>query len=534
MAQLQHLIERVGARSERVGVTINHWHVLMLLGAISYAAVSCLFAVLGQPNADEGWYLYASKLVYGGVLPYQDFAYTQMPLLPYVYGIPQRLFGPSLLVGRLTSVVLSLGTFGMCCSIARRYGDERAAAITALLLLSWTYGVYYQTIVKTYALVSFFVVATFWLLSSKLNDDVRLPLAVICALAAAMTRLSALVFAIPIVAYSFTLKPKTMLNGAAHLLHLSLLILLVFVLPNRKAITWNLLTHHVGQWGDTSVLHKLAQIVGWRLPSLVLFWGPYIALAVYALCHTHRRTSLRTCLRCHAPLAVFVGGITLFVASHLLTGGWHLDYFVPAATALLPLVAVLLSNVYTHLQRQVLARRRLTRAFGATLMYGALTGVYFVDVGGMQTPLEEITEVAAVVADHAQPSDKVLALEALWVAVEADRATLPGMSMAQFSYQPMERQTAQALDLVNGDIVVEQIERNAAAVIVLTALDWQLFEQSGYAAAVREGLAQHYRLAFTKDHFGQHAQRVEVWVLNQQTAPHNEQGHAKPCPYMLS
>ena len=39
----------------------------------------------GNLNQDEGWYLYAAKMVKGGQVPYTDFAFTQGPLLPWVY-----------------------------------------------------------------------------------------------------------------------------------------------------------------------------------------------------------------------------------------------------------------------------------------------------------------------------------------------------------------------------------------------------------------------------------------------------------------
>jgi hypothetical protein len=269
-------------------------------------------------------------------------------------------------------------------------------------------------------------------LGSKLRADLRLPLAVTCALLAAMTRLSALPFALPIILYAVVVQPRTMLNYAAHLLHLSLLGIVVFILPNREAITWNVWTHHLGQWGDTPAWHKLMQIVGWRLPSLLLFFSPYVALAVYMLRYTRRTMPWHAYLRRHAWLAAFMSAVILFVVSHLMTGGWHLDYLVPAVTALLPLLAVGLSHLCDQVPQHSPAMRWLQRAFGATLLYSVVTGVYFVDVSGGQRPLTEIDEVAACVATHAQPSDHVLVLEALWVAVEANRLTLSGLSMAQF------------------------------------------------------------------------------------------------------
>ena len=56
------------------------WAGLVLLLSV-WAAV--VFNAWGRElNADEGFYLAASKATLQGELPYRDYAYTMMPLLP--------------------------------------------------------------------------------------------------------------------------------------------------------------------------------------------------------------------------------------------------------------------------------------------------------------------------------------------------------------------------------------------------------------------------------------------------------------------
>ena len=45
----------------------------------------------GDLNQDEGWYLYAARLVSEGKVPYRDFAYPQAPLMPYIYAVANPL-----------------------------------------------------------------------------------------------------------------------------------------------------------------------------------------------------------------------------------------------------------------------------------------------------------------------------------------------------------------------------------------------------------------------------------------------------------
>ena len=98
------------------------WRIGAAGGVVLYVAISIAFIFLGRPNADEGWYLLASKMVLQGQLPYRDFAFTQMPLLPYIYGIPQILFSSSIVIGRVTSVILSLAAFTVWLYIAKIKG----------------------------------------------------------------------------------------------------------------------------------------------------------------------------------------------------------------------------------------------------------------------------------------------------------------------------------------------------------------------------------------------------------------------------
>src|SRR5260370_42211234 len=54
-------------------------------------------------DGDEGFYLMASRLVFEHRVPYRDFFFTQMPLLPYIYGLWMRAIGTSWVSARKLS-----------------------------------------------------------------------------------------------------------------------------------------------------------------------------------------------------------------------------------------------------------------------------------------------------------------------------------------------------------------------------------------------------------------------------------------------
>src|SRR5690606_37005983 len=85
-------------------------------------------------NLDEGWYLGAAKLVYAGKALYRDFAYTQTPLLPYLYGLLQPVFGLGIYQGRFLTVLLGLTAWLLSAVSAYRIGGWRAGVCCLALL----------------------------------------------------------------------------------------------------------------------------------------------------------------------------------------------------------------------------------------------------------------------------------------------------------------------------------------------------------------------------------------------------------------
>ncbi|NIP27261.1 MAG: hypothetical protein GWO38_26480, partial [Phycisphaerae bacterium] len=55
-------------------------------------------------------------------------------------------------------------------------------------------------------------------------------------------------------------------------------------------------------------------------------------------------------------------------------------------------------------------------------------GQHLIDRSGGKAPIEEIQEVAIFVAEKTAAEDRIFAMEALWVVVEAERRTLPNMT----------------------------------------------------------------------------------------------------------
>lgn len=71
------------------------------------AAIFIAIARYRLVDGDEGFYLLAAKSVFHGKLLYRDFFYTQMPLLPYIYGLWLKIAGETWNSGRMLSSLLA-------------------------------------------------------------------------------------------------------------------------------------------------------------------------------------------------------------------------------------------------------------------------------------------------------------------------------------------------------------------------------------------------------------------------------------------
>ena len=97
----------------------------------------------------------ASRLVFEHKVPYRDFFFTQMPLLPYVYGLWMQVAGTTWIAARALSAFFTmlLGA-AMYVHVCKETGRWTAGLVTVVLFVSSTYIFGWFPAVKTYALSS--------------------------------------------------------------------------------------------------------------------------------------------------------------------------------------------------------------------------------------------------------------------------------------------------------------------------------------------------------------------------------------------
>jgi 4-amino-4-deoxy-L-arabinose transferase-like glycosyltransferase len=145
------------SRSQKIAFwTILFLHLCLLLVFVFFRLI----------DYDEGSYLSAARLVREGNLPYIDFFYPQMPLLPYAYSSVSHLGFPSIYWGRLisalTGLLLSIAVFRFLLEFSR---EAKVSLFLFFLYCLNGLTVNWHSVVKTlvfsdlFAFLSFFCFA---------------------------------------------------------------------------------------------------------------------------------------------------------------------------------------------------------------------------------------------------------------------------------------------------------------------------------------------------------------------------------------
>ena len=414
---------------------------------VAFAALGAAAVWFGGLNQDEGWYLYAARLVEAGKMPYRDFAYTQGPLLPIVYSVfcgAWEQFG--LLGGRI--VTLSIGLTGLffAAALARLLaieGRKGAAGVIAFTLLGCSlYHIYYLTIPKTYALTTCFLLMGFYLLAFGLVKCRAIFLralmlfgAGLCLAFAAGTRIST---GACLAVAGFALLAKFRRYGwlfAAFGLGGALGLALIYgpfvMLPEfRDAIAY-----HAARSGfdPAFTVGSLSRLVRWYLPVFVL------AGMIAFRNRRERATDVEApscAVREDVQMMLALGFLAVFAVQMLAPFPYE-DYQVPVMALLATFVAAKISSVATiSISRIALLTLGMTWAcsFGSPLLEKWTTNPQDRLWPRMKPKCElrQLQDMAKVI-EALDPAGDTLLTQDLYLAIETNRKVPKGLEMGPFS-----------------------------------------------------------------------------------------------------
>lgn len=347
-----------------------------------FALGALLFSYFGRGNYDEELFLYASNLVYHGKLPYRDFPYIFGPVLPFVYGVPQALFGPSLLAGRITSAFLSTITALSGSLIAYRFSRKLGVLVFLALILLNPLMLWVFTVTKTESLVTPLVMTSLAVWIARPRDRRALIVAaslLLWAVGVRQTVAPAFIVLTAVIFFQMRDSKRDMVLAGVVLVLQGLLLFGVLALLARGNMLFHLLeTHLVYRETDYSIGERIDDIITFYPRELLQHFAVLLVpfAAILGVLAQRWRQGWRPSLKAldSDPLSaqvLLIVAAGLVFAPHLFLSLPFISYFVVTSTILAVAVA---SAVVTmeQFRSKRLAEFAPAAVLGAILLGGGL------------------------------------------------------------------------------------------------------------------------------------------------------------------
>ncbi len=412
------------------------------LALFAYVVLVSAAIWMGGLNQDEGWYLYAARLVKEGQVPYRDFFFTQAPLISWVYSV---FYNDCWGVLGFRIFTAALGLLGILCAIrlvremvpAEKRGIS--SLIVAFLLGSNLYHLYYTAIPKTYALAGLFILVGYLFLAlsfgkAGFKKGGLLFLSGLALAFAAGTRIS-LGALLPIVGLGLLISFRKngwgfVWFGLGGFLGLAFVYGPFLLDPAAREGLFAAQAYHAARGGFDPIftVGSLSRLVRWYLPVFVL-GGAALLVNLKKGVPESKSPMLGYCL---------AGAIGVFVVQIAAPFPYE-DYQVP----IMPLFVVFIACYIGRLPKNesldnlwVLLALGLTWAssFGSPLLQQWTTNGQdrFWTLKKAKTELAQLREAAAEV-EWLDPGGKDILTQDLYLAVECGRKVPRGLEMGPFS-----------------------------------------------------------------------------------------------------
>ena len=489
----------------------------------------------GELNQDEGWYLYASRLVHDGLVPYRDFAFTQAPVLPFVYSLAHRWISEYGVAGGraftwLLGLLGCLGATVLASQVVPREQRRLAAVLAFALIGVNVYQSYFTTVVKTYALCGMFLV--FGALALMLAVQRRsAPLAFMSSILLVLatgTRISAgAAWPVGFVALWWWRKEL----GRAWIAYLAgaclaaVPVFLRWFLAAPDGFLFGVFQYHAARHaGGLKAL--LSYKVGFISRVVQAYFLP-IALHVVVLaawwCRDHSNPNTAS----RGPSVVLwwmVLGISLV---HFIAPFPYDDY----QSMVFPLYAAALAAALARWSSGQAALKPTALAVSVLLLATASAFSSPINQGWMiagrdriwwrfrdESPLVRLAKAADWIRAHSDPDDRILTQDT-YLAVQSGRKVIQGMEMGPFCYFPnMPDEQARKLKVINQGRMLRIASMNKIAVAAVSGYGFAIESPAVDPVPAHEReiflrlLDQNFELAKEVPTFGQADTTLRLYV----------------------
>ncbi len=450
----------------------------ILVFSIIFGVFTSLHRLIAR---DEGFYTFAAELVTNGYIPYIDFFYPQMPILPYIYGLGGLITGIDWNGLRTISGLIFGSILFIAYLIVSKESSRAWGMLTVLLLATCHLSFAWFAVIQTYGLsVLFLLLCLFTLLESSLSKCTALFAGIFISLAISTRLFFAPLIVVPLV-YFLSGERKALCKSFIIGGFIGSIPLLLHIIIGPDIFLFNNLGYHLERssrpiaeelrhkWRIFEVLFSLGRptekFSGFQTP--IIFLGMFLA-------------PFLTLFRNRSIVITSAIGIIIFIVSFLPTPP-YVQYFVavvPFATISFVLVLHSLSEKITGRSMQITAGVLLC-VFCCIYIYRfpgdftryTRTGEGVIGVGSLQGAaewnLQRMKEIEQVILRESHPDDTILSLWPGYL-VGVERNSLPGTEnhFGLRAGEKLERKKRVRYKVKSIDDLVEVIEAQAVQLVV--------------------------------------------------------------------
>ncbi len=401
----------------------------------------------GFMGADEGFYAIAARSVMDGRIPYRDFAYTQMPLLPYLNGLVMEIFGYTMATQRVINLVWStIGLVAMILALRQRLGRWEPGLVAAFCVAASPHWAALQAIGTSHGAAGMFLSLSAAAVLSTFPHMRRVIAFALFATMAVGCRLSCAPVVIPL-CFALALETRGRRRRLAALaipLGTAVVVFLPFFLSAPRNMIFNVWEYHMGSSLNRRVLGNWIQ--WWQIaPAAIIVLAAGLTTVPKLI--RNRGWTLLLLL-----LAGLIGvTVTMIPRS---------SYGLYIAPAVLVAAAAGIAAAWSTAQAKRSPFRHAVWLLPLLILYHDLP----VTVDGQVEA--GIVEAAEYLQENA-PAGPILTPLPI-VAVEAGRDVIPGTEMGMFcALHPKKRTLARSLRMTTVRDLTITVKKKIPAAIVL-------------------------------------------------------------------
>jgi len=242
-------------------IPLTRGQVLLLIFLVSAFLIRLYYAAVSNVDLDEGQFIYDAHLLGDGLIPFVDWT-TRAPLLLGFLAASIKVFGYTLMAGKLVSIFFTILTGYLLYRVGKELYSKRVGLIACVLYLFMPFVIYWTIITKEEPVQAFFIVLSMYmlLLGLKSGQNKFFFLNGLFIAAAFLIRRSSLIYLPfePLVLLLFYRQLGVVLKKESLILAGALVgVLPLFYLPLLTDWRW---ANFVYGWGGTALLQQTSAI----------------------------------------------------------------------------------------------------------------------------------------------------------------------------------------------------------------------------------------------------------------------------------